>query len=56
MLETLRIVLACVGAGLILAALLFVTLLIGGLVNAMVLLMAGPIIDRFIKEEDPRAA
>ena len=56
MLETLRILLASVGAGLILAALTIVTLLIGGLVNAMILLMAGPIIDRFIKEKGPKAA
>ena len=41
-----EMVLSAVGAGLILAALAFVTLLIGGLVNAMVALFAGPVIDK----------
>jgi hypothetical protein len=56
MLEILRMLLAALGAGLILAALTFVTLLIGVLVNAMVILMAGPIIDRFLKDQDPAEA
>lgn len=51
MLETLRMLGAALGAGLILTALTFVTLLIGALVNAMVILMAGPVIDRFVKEK-----
>ncbi|HEX9165967.1 MAG TPA: hypothetical protein VF862_08660 [Gemmatimonadales bacterium] len=51
MLETLRMLGAILGAGLILTALTFVTLLIGALVNAMVILMAGPIVDRFVKEK-----
>ncbi len=38
------------GAGMILAALAFVTVLIGVLVNAMVALMAGPLVDRFVKD------
>jgi hypothetical protein len=42
---------AGLGAGLILAALTFVTLLIGVLVHAMIILMAGPIVDRFIKDK-----
>jgi hypothetical protein len=51
MLETLRMLGAALGAGLILTALTFVTLLIGVLVNAMVILMAGPVIDRFVKDK-----
>ena len=39
-----EMVLAAVGAGLILAALTFVTLLIGVLVNAMIALFARPVI------------
>ncbi len=56
MLETLRMILAALGAGLILTALAFVTLLIGVLVNAMVILMAGPIVDRFVKDQGPARA
>jgi len=41
-------VFAALGAGMILFALTFVTLLIGALVNSMVVLMAGPLIDRFL--------
>ena len=41
-----EMILAAVGAGLILAALAFVTVLIGVLVNAMVALFAGPVIDK----------
>ena len=41
-----EMVLSGVGAGLILAALTFVTLLIGVLVNAMIALFAGPVIDK----------
>ena len=51
MLETLRMLGAILGAGLILTALTFVTLLIGALVNAMVILMSGPLVDRFVKEK-----
>jgi hypothetical protein len=51
MLETLRMLGAILGAGLILTALTFVTLLIGVLVHAMVILMAGPVVDRFVKEK-----
>jgi hypothetical protein len=39
---------AIIGAGAILFALTFVTLVIGGLVNGMVALMAGPVIDRVV--------
>lgn len=37
---------AIIGATAIIFALTFVTLVIGGLVNGMVALMAGPVIDR----------
>lgn len=43
--------LAVIGAALILAALTFVTLLIGVLVTAMVALFAGPLVDRALGEE-----
>jgi len=46
MFKLLVMLLAGLGAGLILAALTFVTLLIGVLVNAMVALFAGPLVDR----------
>jgi len=39
------VLLATIGASLILGALTFVSALIGVLVNAMILLMVGPIID-----------
>jgi hypothetical protein len=39
---------AGIGAGAILFALTFVTLIVGGLVNAMIVLMAGPLVDRLI--------
>jgi hypothetical protein len=47
------ILLATIGAVLILSALAFVTALIGVLVNAMIVLFAGPIVDRFL---GPRSA
>jgi hypothetical protein len=53
MLETLRMLLAGLGAGLILTALAFVTLLIGVLVTSMVILMHGPILDRLLKDRVP---
>lgn len=40
------VVLATIGASLILGALTYVSLLIGLVINAMVVLMCGPIIDR----------
>ena len=42
------ILFASIGAALILGALTFVSALIGGLVNAMIILMCGPLIDRFL--------
>jgi Mg/Co/Ni transporter MgtE len=47
--------LAVLGAGLILAALTFVTLLIGVLITSMVALFCGPIVDRLLGE-DPAGA
>ncbi len=44
-------ILAFVGAFGILGALIWVNVLIGGLVNAMVMLVAGPIIDKQLKNE-----
>ena len=57
----LGVLLAAIGATLILSALAFVSALIGVLVNAMIVLMAGPIIDnvlakrggRIVKEVSP---
>ena len=45
----LGVLLATIGASLILGALTFVSLLIGGVVNAMIVLMCGPIIDRILQ-------
>lgn len=42
------IVFAILGAGMILFALTYVTLAVGGLVNAMVVLMSGPLIDKLL--------
>ena len=44
-------ILAYVGAFGILGALVWVNVLIGGLVNAMVMLVAGPIIDKQLKNQ-----
>jgi hypothetical protein len=48
MLYWLGVLLATIGAALILGALTFVSALIGGVVNAMILLMAGPIVDNIV--------
>lgn len=50
MYEIVRVLFTAIGAAAILTALLGVTLLIGVLVNAMVALMAGPLIDRIVKD------
>ena len=42
------VVLATIGASLILGALTFVSALIGVLVNAMIVLMCGPLIDNLL--------
>jgi hypothetical protein len=44
--ELFGIIFASLGAGMILFALTYVTLLVGGLVNVMVVLISGPLIDR----------
>jgi hypothetical protein len=46
MLYWLGVALATIGASLILGALTFVSALIGLVINAMIVLMCGPIIDR----------
>ena len=44
------VVLAGLGATLIIGALAYVTLLIGVLVNVMIVLLAGPLVDKVVKE------
>jgi hypothetical protein len=51
MLELFGRVFAGLGAGMIIFALTFVTLLIGVLVNAMIALMSGPVIDRLVAKK-----
>jgi hypothetical protein len=48
--------LAAIGAALILGALTFVSALIGGLINAMIVLMCGPLIDRMVARRKQRSA
>jgi hypothetical protein len=48
MLYWLGVLLATIGAALILGALTFVSALIGGVINAMIVLMAGPMVDRIV--------
>lgn len=48
--------LAVIGAGLILAALTYVTLLIGVLVTSMVALFCGPLVDRVLGEDGAGAS
>jgi hypothetical protein len=50
MLYWIGVLLATIGASLILGALTFVSLLIGLLVNAMIVLMCGPIIDAMLRK------
>jgi hypothetical protein len=52
----LGVLLATIGASLIIGALTFVSALIGGLVNAMIVLMCGPIIDRVLARRQKAAA
>jgi hypothetical protein len=54
MLYYIGMLLAIIGASAILFALGFVTLVIGGLVNGMVVLMAGPVIDRIVARREAR--
>jgi len=51
----LGILLAAIGASLILGALTFVSALIGGLVTGMIVLMCGPLIDRLIARRNRRS-
>jgi len=44
----LGVLLATIGATLILSALAFVSTLVGVLINAMIVLMSGPLIDRLL--------
>ncbi len=48
------IVFATLGAGMILFALTYVTLVVGGLVNAMVALISGPVIDKAIAKRQAK--
>jgi hypothetical protein len=49
--ETIVVLFAALGAGMILFALVFVSLLVGGLVNGMVVLISGPVLDRFLDKK-----
>ncbi len=52
----LGVLLAFIGAALILSALAFVSALIGGLITGMIGLMCGPIIDRLLARRNSPAA
>lgn len=45
-----------IGAGLILGALTYVSILIGILVHFMIILMSGPLIDKFLARRGRRSA
>ena len=49
--ETFVTIFAALGAGMILFALVYVTLLVGGIVNAMVVLISGPIVDKLVAKK-----
>lgn len=49
--ETLVRIFAALGAGMILFALVLVTALVGGLVNGMVVLISGPLIDKMVDKK-----
>ena len=55
MFNVLYMVFAGIGAVLILGALTFVSLLIGGLINGMIVLLAGPLIDKVIEKRKAKA-
>jgi hypothetical protein len=46
---------ASIGAALILGALTYVSLLIGVLINFMIILMSGPLVDRFLAKRGRRS-
>lgn len=52
----LGVLLATIGATLILSALAFVSTLIGGLINGMIVLVSGPLIDRLLARRGRRAS
>jgi uncharacterized membrane protein YgaE (UPF0421/DUF939 family) len=52
----LGVLLATIGASLILVALTFVSALIGGLVTGMIVLMCGPLIDKLAARRSRRSA
>ncbi len=47
---------ASIGAGLIIGALTYVSLLIGVLVNFMIILLSGPLIDKLLAKRSRRSA
>jgi hypothetical protein len=47
---------AALGAALILGALTFVSALIGVVITAMIILMCGPLIDRFLAKRNRRSS
>ena len=49
------ILFAAIGAALILGALTYVSILIGVLVNFMIVLMSGPLIDKFLAKRERRS-
>jgi hypothetical protein len=52
----LAVLLATIGATLILGALTFVSALLGGIITAMIVLMFGPLIDRMVARRGRRSA
>lgn len=56
MLYWLGVLLATIGATLILSALAFVSTLVGVLVNAMIVIVSGPLIDRLLARRGRLAA
>jgi hypothetical protein len=49
--ETIVRIFAALGAGMILFALAYVTLLVGGIVNGMVVLISGPLVDKLLAKK-----
>jgi hypothetical protein len=56
MFNVLYVIFAGIGAALILGALTYVSLLIGGLINGMIVLLMGPMIDRMIEKRKAKTA
>jgi hypothetical protein len=56
MFDVLYALFAGIGATLILGGLTFVSLVIGGLINGMIVLLMGPMIDKFIEKRKMKAA